>query len=295
MIQLVLQEDLNEDAWNKVVRKHGQGRPFAFSWFLDTVCDHWDALVLNDYEAVLPLPHYFKMGQKWGVMPPWTFQLGVIGPEVHESLLSDFILSIPKEYGLVQWILNQSNSPEITSKNQKTYQWKCGPGESPSQTLRANPEYLKREFDYSVFRNDPPEALIELLINQQNPKHLFDAASLERLKHLMHVGQHKRKGQVWSLYDKSNTLAAGAYIFYDADRITLHTLAGRSEDNDHWPETILVQAIIAETEPFPVLLEVDEKILPKFLTERLSPEVFSVPVIEINRLPWYLKWYRPAL
>ena len=293
MIKFVRQDDLNEEAWNKTVRKYGKGRPYAFSWFLDTVVERWDALVLNDYEAVMPLPKYRKLGRQIGAMPPWTHQLGVVGPEIDESLLSDFLLAVPQEYAFIRWHLNEQNSPGISPINTLVYQWQCGPGKTPSEHIKSNSEYVKRELDYTVFRNDPPEALIELLVEQQNPKHAFDGQSLERLKHLLHVGQHKRKGQVWSLYDRQNTLAAGAYIFYDADRITLHTLAGKRVDADRWPETLLVQAIIAESEPFPVFLEVDGTVLPKVLADRLKPEEKSIPELIINRLPWYLKWYQP--
>ena len=29
---------------------------YGFSWFLDSVCEDWACLILNDYEAVFPLP-----------------------------------------------------------------------------------------------------------------------------------------------------------------------------------------------------------------------------------------------
>lgn len=293
MIKFIRQDDLNEEAWNKTVRKHGNGRPYAFSWYLDAVCDYWDALVYGDYEYVLPLPFYQRVGKNFGIMPPWAHQLGIIGPMVTEAIQSDFLLAIPKTISWVDWSLNADNTTQFATKTTQSYSFQCGPGMDPTAILNEHPHFQKIQFDYSVFRNDPPEALINLLVEQQKTDHPFDTAALERLKHLMHVGQHKRKGQVWSLYDRSNTLVAGAYIFYEAERITLHTLAGRPEDADRWPETILVQAILAETEPFPVLLEANEVVLPKVLADRLKPSTVQIPSFELNRLPWYLKWYRP--
>ena len=29
--------------------------------YLDIICENWDALILNDYEAVMPLPSYKKV------------------------------------------------------------------------------------------------------------------------------------------------------------------------------------------------------------------------------------------
>ena len=45
--------------------------------------------------------------------------------------------------------------------------------------------------------------------------------------------------------------------------------------------------------PFPVLLEANEVVLPKVLADRLKPSTVQIPSFELNRLPWYLKWYRP--
>jgi hypothetical protein len=33
---------------------------YGCSWFLDTACPGWDALVMDDYRAVMPLPHATK-------------------------------------------------------------------------------------------------------------------------------------------------------------------------------------------------------------------------------------------
>ena len=38
------------------------GFSFALSWYLDASCDNWDALIADDYTAVMPLP-YRKNGE----------------------------------------------------------------------------------------------------------------------------------------------------------------------------------------------------------------------------------------
>ncbi|VAW26447.1 hypothetical protein MNBD_BACTEROID04-1052, partial [hydrothermal vent metagenome] len=42
--------------YDTCITKSINTRVYANSWYLDIVADNWDVLVLNDYEAVMPLP-----------------------------------------------------------------------------------------------------------------------------------------------------------------------------------------------------------------------------------------------
>jgi hypothetical protein len=48
------------------------------------MCDNWDAFVINDYEAVMPLPWRRKAAIKYLYIPPFIQQLGVTGN--HETI-----------------------------------------------------------------------------------------------------------------------------------------------------------------------------------------------------------------
>ena len=52
MIKFVLHKDVDTDKWDECIKKSVNALPYAFSWYLDIVAEYWDALVLNDYEAV---------------------------------------------------------------------------------------------------------------------------------------------------------------------------------------------------------------------------------------------------
>jgi hypothetical protein len=42
--------------WDNCVAAANHNNIFMYSWALNTLCDNWDGLIVNDYEAVLPLP-----------------------------------------------------------------------------------------------------------------------------------------------------------------------------------------------------------------------------------------------
>jgi hypothetical protein len=56
----IIHENINRVLWDKCVSRAFNGDVFGFSWFLDAVFDRWDALIIDDYKAVMPIPVYIK-------------------------------------------------------------------------------------------------------------------------------------------------------------------------------------------------------------------------------------------
>ena len=81
-IKYIHREHLDEEKYNQCIATSLQSKIYAFSWYLDIVCDNWDVLVLDDYEAVMPIPWRKKYGIKYVYPPFWVLQLGVFSNEV---------------------------------------------------------------------------------------------------------------------------------------------------------------------------------------------------------------------
>lgn len=69
MIHLVKNQDIDKERWNNIVENSKFSDVYAFSWYLDIVCPNWEGLILNDYEAVFPLPIKKKFCFKYLVQP----------------------------------------------------------------------------------------------------------------------------------------------------------------------------------------------------------------------------------
>ena len=63
-IRFLKRNEINERAWNECVEKSVYSLPYAYVWYLDAVAENFDALVLNNYEAVFPLVWLKKFGIK---------------------------------------------------------------------------------------------------------------------------------------------------------------------------------------------------------------------------------------
>ena len=52
---------------------------YCYSWYLDAVSDNWGALVMGDYEFIMPIPYTVKKNQSILYQPFFSQQLNVLG------------------------------------------------------------------------------------------------------------------------------------------------------------------------------------------------------------------------
>jgi hypothetical protein len=123
VIQYLTRQQLDIHQWDAAIARAANGLPYAYSTYLDYMSRQWSALVLGDYEAVMPLTWNSKYGIAYLYQPPFTAQLGVFGNQLTPALLQAFLAAIPKKFRLIEIELNQANSltssqiiPQLTAK-----------------------------------------------------------------------------------------------------------------------------------------------------------------------------------
>ncbi|WP_353164540.1 hypothetical protein [Empedobacter brevis] len=85
MIKRIPRKKLNVDKYTECLNRSLNYRIYAEVWYLDTLVENnWDCYVLNDYEAIMPLPFVKKFGIKFITQPIYCQQLGVF----HQKNLS---------------------------------------------------------------------------------------------------------------------------------------------------------------------------------------------------------------
>ena len=75
MIQYLKNNEIDIEKYDNCIKSSLNSRIYAFSWYLNIVADNWDVLVLNDYEAVMPLPFLKRKrnGTYWSYFAPSPF------------------------------------------------------------------------------------------------------------------------------------------------------------------------------------------------------------------------------
>lgn len=89
----IKRHQIDEQKWDQLISEATHSLPYAYSYYLDAVAENWEVVVLNDYEAALPLVWLKKMGVKCLYQPYYCQQLGFfsvkkLSPNVLKQMLA---------------------------------------------------------------------------------------------------------------------------------------------------------------------------------------------------------------
>lgn len=109
-IKYLKHNQIEKSKWDSVIENSQNGLVYALSWFLDIVSPGWDALILGDYEMIMPLPTKAIINQKIFFQPIFAHQLGIFSKNIITSeLTSKFIKKVIKYFKFVDIKLNNNN------------------------------------------------------------------------------------------------------------------------------------------------------------------------------------------
>lgn len=109
-MQYVTREHIDIAKWNECITLSPNGLIYGYSYYLDHMAKHWDALVYGDYEAVMPITWNRKYGIKYLYQPPFTQQLGIFSRlPLTGQLTAAFIHEIQQRFSFAEICLNYKN------------------------------------------------------------------------------------------------------------------------------------------------------------------------------------------
>jgi hypothetical protein len=109
-IQYLLHHQINKLKWDECINSAANGLLYTNSGYLDSMAPCWDAIVLNDYEIVMPLPCRKKFGINYLFQPSVTPVLGIIGNIVTPAVIDAFLKAIPRKFKVWDLSFNSSNT-----------------------------------------------------------------------------------------------------------------------------------------------------------------------------------------
>ena len=108
-IKYVTYQYIDKKKWDACITAAGNGLVYAQSVYLDAMAEHWDALVMDEYEAVMPLTWNKKYGIAYLYQPFFTACLGVFGNNISAEVVNNFLQQIPAKFRYWDIYLNQGN------------------------------------------------------------------------------------------------------------------------------------------------------------------------------------------
>jgi hypothetical protein len=115
-ISYVKHKDIDKEKWNACIDSAPNGLIYAYSFYLDIMSENWDALIMNDYEAVMPLTWNKKFGILYLHQPAFTQQLGIFGNvDFNNTLTEQFLQKAVEIFSFAEINLNYANEYHKTA------------------------------------------------------------------------------------------------------------------------------------------------------------------------------------
>jgi len=251
MITQIKRKDLDTEKYDFCVKNSIQSKVFGFSWYLDIVADNWDVLVLNDYEAVMPIPWRKKFFIRYVYTPFLVLELGIFSSEyINEN---EFLIELFSSYRYVNLRMNCYNSFSMFYPNRKEKE------QHYLKMLNINYESIFKNYKSDRKKdmrralkagltekwNDNPNNLISLFKNNLGKrfKKLKDKDYIV-MREITETSIRNKVGEILSVFDNNNKLvASGLFIKHNKEIVILFS-ATDLKNRKNGANTFLIDRVI---------------------------------------------------
>lgn len=300
MITRVSRKELDIEKYNTCITNALQTNVFGYSWYLDEVCTNWDVLVLNDYEAVMPIPWRKKYFLKYVYIPLWLIELGIYSPEVEDE--NEFLIELFDDFKFIETKTNTHNSFSMFDDSQKDYQRQVLYLKESYKTLfygyrKDRKKDLKRaaKNDLTERWNDKPEKLITLFkTNVGKRVRKIKEEDYNVLLRLMNVCIEKRKGEILSVYNGNNEIVASGFFLKHAKKATILVSSTDFKNRKNGANTFLINSAIYKYQPNFEVFDFGGSVMKSIATYFLSFGATTEKYIYLkhNNLPKLLRFFK---
>jgi len=300
MITRIKRKKLDVEKYDDCIENSLQSNIYGFSWYLDIVCDRWDVLVLNDYEAVMPIPWRRKFFIKYVYPPFWLIQLGIYSVEVEDE--NEFLIELFSSFKYVETRTNTSNSFSMFNAFEKQKQFhflklKEGFEIVFSRYKKDRRKDLQRakKNDLTEKWNDDPKKLIELYKNNVGKRvRKIKDKDYEVLLKLIEACIEKGKGEILSIYDTKYKLVASGFFLKYNKRATILVSSTDFKNRRNGANTFLINSAIYKYQNSVEVFDFGGSSMKNIAKYFLSfgAETESYVSLKYNVLPWLLRVFK---
>jgi ribulose bisphosphate carboxylase small subunit len=257
-IKYLKHNQIDKTLWDQCVSTAPNGLIYGMSWYLDRVCLSWDALVMGNYDAVMPLPWKKKFGLKYMYQPWFAQQLGIFALDPAVIKTDDFVEAIPRNFRRREISFNFMNRFE-SIKTLQRYNYVLSLSSDHQTLLRAFSENTIRNIKkatkqgYAITREIGAEEFMNLMWSEigylLNEKHRFIIKNL-----IEFLVQNNYAGPVGIKNNKNELLGAVFFVRFQSRLIYLFS-ASNQKGKENRVMFQIVDEIIRENCGKPLLLD----------------------------------------
>jgi hypothetical protein len=303
MISFLSRSKIDEAKWNDCVLCSAARLPYGLTWYLDSVAEHWDGLVHNDYEAVFPLVWRRRFLIHYLFQPYFTQQLGVFTKQQpHEGLLREMLDAIPARFRFIEINLNYTNRVrheafEVSARTNLVL-----PLDGAYETLadgyheNARRNISKAQKNRLRTRSDlTPETATEFFKANTGVKiPEIGEYVYEHLQRLMRAALQRKMGEVVGVFDENDNLYATGFFATTENRILNLLPSIDDEGKDAGAGFYLVDHVIRKYAGTGRVLDFEGSMIPSIARfyKSFGAQEQTYWRLRRNNLPWVLRWVK---
>jgi hypothetical protein len=292
---------IDDAKWNACLDAASNGLIYGYTFYLDAICSEWDALVLDDYKAIMPLPWRRKWGIQYLYQPFAIAQLGLFGNNLSAELLYGFLKKIPPHFRYWDLPLNYANHFTVPS-------FPIYKRENFVLQLNQSYEAISAQYRPYIRRNTRKAQAIGCTIRQHVDIDVISSlaknhnankgseAEYKRFTALFSELVQKNKAITYAVQTASGQVLASAVFFYSHQR-AYYILPGNHPDGRKAGAShLLIDAFIKDHAGSNLVLDFEGSDVPglQFFYASFGAVEEPYTAIRHNRLPFFLRWLKKS-
>lgn len=300
-IQYLRHQVIDKQKWDACIDNAANGLVYGYSVYLDAMAKNWDALVLNDYEAVMPLTWNKKYGISYLYQPFLTAQLGVFGNNLTADLVESFLKAIPSQFRYWDIYLNHQNVFSLESfdlyKRNNFILHLNQPYKTLYNAYRENIQRNIRRAEQAgckTIRDFEVNKVIDLAVAQMISYSKDSSDNTNRFRKLYAHLHSVNKATTYGILSPSGELISSCVFFFSHNRAYYILVGNHPNGRTIGASHALIDAFIKDHAGKDMLLDFEGSDIRNlaFFYSSFGAVQENYAGIKLNRLPFYLKWLK---
>jgi hypothetical protein len=305
MIEFIKHKKIDKVKWDECINHSINTLIYANSWYLDIACPRWNAIIIDNYKAVFPLPTKIKWGIKYIYPPFFIQQLGLFYTYEKyntESVLTECLNKIPGVYQFIELNLNENNKINSTSsikvRERKNFLLNLNDKyenlfKNYSKGLKGKVKQVKQQ-NFKIITTTDPAGIIELFrTNKSEDLKKLKESDYKKLKKLINTSIKNNCAEIKLIFLKNNLVAGAVFLFFK-NRITYFFSATSDIGKKSGAMSMILDEMICENSNKPFIFDFEGSMvdsIAKFFKSFGSTESLYLQ-FKINRLPRIIRWIK---
>lgn len=277
------------------------GLIYAYSFYLDAMSESWDALILNDYEMVMPLTWKKKYTIYYLYQPFYTASLGVFGNDISAQMVKLFLENIPAKFKYWDFYLNRDNLfsiPEFPMYERSNYILPLSENYEILKTKYAGSHVrnIKRAMQYGnvVKKNIPIADVIHLAKAQAKDFSAIEDKSFGRFADLFEFLKEKNLATTYGVYSPQDKLVASCAYFFSNNRAYYILVGNHPDGKTSGASHLMIDTFIKEHAGKNLTLDFEGSNIPSlaFFYKSFGSALEKYPGIKMNKLSPVAKLFK---